>query len=71
MFRIQLVKDNGVTGRLEVTISYNYAQKKSPLEEGILIHSKSKGQGFGYENWKAFEERLKAAVAKAPSSSTE
>ena len=29
---------------------------------GVLIHSKKQGHGYGYDNWKAFEDRLDQAV---------
>ena len=41
MFEVELLKDAGVTGRLEVTVFIG-----DDDEEGVLIHSKENGDGF-------------------------
>ena len=52
--------DSGATGRLEVTIFFN--QKTATKDgKGVMIHSKANGQGYPYQDWKSFEDRLKAA----------
>ena len=59
-----MFQDQGRTGRLEVTAFFKLEEGKRPKDkkEGIVIHSKSNGHGYGYDNWPAFEARLKAAV---------
>ena len=62
MFRIELRKDNGVTGRLEVNVypnSKNATSGTSPIE----VHTKKKGQGYPHSNWDTFEKRLTEATS--------
>ena len=63
MFRIELYQDSATTGRMEATIFFN--QKTFSKEGGVKLHSKLDGQGMGYENWAAFDDRLEKAVANA------
>ena len=65
MFKIELRKDKGVTGRLEVNIYHN-AKDASAADRALIVHSKSKGQGYCHSNWAQFEQRLEEAVAKIP-----
>lgn len=59
-----MFKDQGRTGRLEVNAFFNVEEGKRPKDkkEGLTIHSKAQGHGYGYENWPAFEARLQAVV---------
>ena len=50
-----VIKDDFVTGRFEVTILPNRAATRG---KGILIHSKINGDGFPEQNWAAFIEKL-------------
>ncbi len=59
-----LSPDNGVTGRLEVTLFPN--QKQASDKGGILIHSKAKGQGYVSSDWAGFEKRFEDAFAQVP-----
>lgn len=62
-FKVQLNQDSGVTGRLEVTIYFN--QQDAPAEDaknGVVVHSKAKGQGYPYTDWKGFDARFAGAV---------
>ena len=66
MFRVELKKDQGVTGRLEVTI-FHHSKDATAANQAIVVHQKSKGQGYCHSNWAQFEQRLNGAVAKIPS----
>ena len=59
-FRFELSRDNGVSGRLEVTI---FLDSKAASDKGALVvHTKAGGQGYPYQDWAAFEKRLEEAV---------
>ncbi len=53
MFRFELKKDQGTTGRLEVTIYHNTkgGNAARSAEKALIVHSKSKGQGYCHSNW--------------------
>ncbi len=61
-FRIELVKDAGVTGRLELTVFFDQQSVPADKKGGVLVHSKANGQGMGYDNWPAFEQRVQEAI---------
>lgn len=66
MFKIELRKDKGTTGRLEVTIFHSSHDSTSNPGNALVVHAKSKGQGYCHSNWAQFEQRLEEAVAKIP-----
>ena len=53
--------DAGTTGRLEVTI---YPNSLKSSGDGILVHSKAKGEGFPSRDLKAFQNKVKAIKDK-------
>ena len=61
MFEFVLIKDNGVTGNMEVKIC-----KKSggePSGNHAKVHSKKNdGQGYPHNDWEAFHTRLEKAL---------
>ena len=61
LFRFDLRRDAGTTGRLEVTIYFNQTSDKDG--KGVLVHSKSKGQGYIHQNWDGFFKRVDDAIA--------
>jgi hypothetical protein len=68
MFRFELKKDQGTTGRLEVTIYHNTkgGDAARSADKALIVHSKSKGQGYCHSNWASFDQRLDEAMAKIP-----
>ncbi|CDW74421.1 UNKNOWN [Stylonychia lemnae] len=60
LFMFDLRQDPGTTGRLEVTIVLNY--KNQSKASKILIHQKSKGQGYPSSNWNAFTSKVNQAL---------
>ena len=65
MFRFELKKDQGTTGRLEVTI-YHHSKDATTADHALVVHQKSKGQGYCHSNWAQFDQRLEEAIAKIP-----
>ena len=57
-FSFVLVKDAGVTGRLEVEIHSNGKDKK----DAILVHSKKQGAGYPHQDWEAFHAKLEKEI---------
>ena len=56
-----MIKDGGVTGNLEVTLT-----KKSPDQvQGQLVHSKRGGQGYPHSDWEGFHTRLEKGLKEA------
>ena len=61
-FKVELVQDAGTTGRLELTVFFNSKAIPNDKKGGQLVHSKTNGQGMGYDNWPAFEQRVQEAL---------
>ncbi len=50
---MELLPDQGTTGRLEVTLFLN--SKDASGKNGVEVHSKAKGQGYVHKDWVGFE----------------
>ena len=55
------MRDEGASGRLEVTAFFNTHDVEN--ERGFRIHSKSKGEGLPCKNWN-FENKLERVVRR-------
>ena len=57
-FEYILIKDGGVTGNMEVTLS----KKGVDQVQGEMAHSKRGGQGYPHNDWESFHTRLDKAM---------
>ena len=59
MFDFDLIKDLGVTGRLEINIRKKDAVARKKF---VKVHSKKGGEGYPADDWAEFYKRLEEAI---------